>query len=319
MDSGQFKDIKLFLARCMFGNEDETGKVKRFVITHLSKRGKDNGDIGFVPVDSMATADDVDNLINEIELMVNADAAGIGEDQRYVIRPTFANPAFKTSVRHILRVTATRPDVSGDIDDDDDDSFGSSSSSSSKKSDGDIVSVALMRHLENLHRLNVQQPAALLAQSQRTISRLQDSVTELHDRLLQTAQERLKVYTMVEDMLCRRQERELAAQSSEKKMELMGEMGSQLLTLAPMIVNKISGKNVLPQTTTPAEAMLKEWFKTLTREQFEAMLAPLTPQQQFPLLMMYQEMIKVAERDEEIKKAKESKNKPSTGTTGTES
>lgn len=294
MDSKQYRDIKVFISRSLFGNVEETGKVKRFVITHLTKSGKTNGDVGFVPVDTMASADDVDTIINEIETMVNADADGIGEEQRYIIRPTFSNLSFQSSIRHIIRVKATVEASEDELEDE--------TQSLSADTTNASIAASLMRHNENIMRMTVGQPTALLGQAQRVISRLQDSVYDLHEKLIEQSGERLKIHALMEDMLSKKAQRELAAEESKQKMELLGEGFQQLKMLAPMVVNKLAGKSVLPQASTPAELMLKEFMKTLTKEQFEGMLAPLTPVQQFPLLMMYQEF----QKQEEAERAKKS-------------
>lgn len=301
MDSKQYKDLKMFISRCMFGNPEETGKVKRFVITHLTKAAKLNGDVGFVPVDAESTTSDVDNIINEIETMINADADGFSqkEEQRYIIRPTFANASFESSHRCIVKVQPVREQTDSDIEDE--------SSIASPDTTNAMVASSLMRHNENLMRLNVGMPTQLLGQAQKVISRQQDTIDDLHEKLFKHAEERLKTFALMEDLLTRRHLRELASAESAQKMQLAEEALSQVKLLAPMVVNKLAGKSVLPQASTPAEMMLKEFMKSLTREQFEKMLAPLDPQQQFPLLLMYQEFIKQQEAEE----AKKAEKKPS--------
>lgn len=296
MDTKQYKDLKMFISRCMFGNPEETGKVKRFVITHLTKTSKLNGDVGFFPVDTESTVDDVDTIINEIETMVNADADGFSkEEQRYIIRPTYSNVNFESSHRHIIRVQPVREPSDTDVEEE--------SSAVSSDTTNAMVSTALMRHNENLMRLTVGQPTLLLGQAQKVISRQQDTIDELHDKLFKHAEERLKTFALMEDLLTRRHIRELASAESAQKMQLAEEALAQVKLLAPMVVNKLAGKSVLPQATTPTEMIAKEWMKTLTKEQFEAMLAPLNPQQQFPLLLMYQEFLKQQEAEEAKKKA----------------
>lgn len=310
MDSKQYKDLKMFISRCMFGNPEETGKVKRFVITHLTKAAKLNGDVGFVPVDPEATTSDVDNIINEIETMLNADADGFSnkEEQRYIIRPTFANASFESSHRCIIKVQPVREPNDTDIEDE--------SSVASPDTTNGMVASALMRHNENLMRLTVGQPTLLLGQAQKVISRQQDTIDDLHEKLFKHAEERLKTFALMEDLLTRRHIRELASAESAQKMQLQEEALAQVKLLAPMVVNKLAGKSVLPQATTPTEMIAKEWMKSLTKEQFEAMLAPLSPQQQFPLLLMYQEFLKQQEV-EEAKKSEAAK-KASTSTSSEE-
>lgn len=303
MDTRQYKDFKIFITRCLVGNVDETGKVRRFVINHLTSKGAMGGGVGFVAVEPDATIDDVDNIINEVEMMVNADADGVGSEQRYVIKPTFNNVNFTSESRFILRVPVTALaalEASEGLGPEERSDEGANLA---------MFSANLMRHNENIMRLTVTQPAQLLTAAQKTISRQQDTITDLHEKLIEQSGERLKIYSIMEDMLSKRQERELAAEQAKQKMEIVAQMGGQLMQLAPMVVNKISGKNVFPQASTPAEMLLKEWLKSVTKEQFEAMLRPLTPQQQFPLLMMYQEFLKQAEEEEANKKAKESVNK----------
>lgn len=283
MDTNQAKKFEMFLRQCCFGDSEEYGRVKRFNIKHVLKDNKLGGDVGSVIVPSDVTTDGISELAQEIEDKCLADSEGIGEAQRYQVSPLYSNVS-APNARFIIRIENT------------------SSEALAIPTNSEDVQAHLMRHNENIMRLNVGMPGTMMQQAQRLITRQQDHIETLTEKIYQQMDDRLKIYAMMEEMLSRRLEREHEAEIQKSKLETINEVGGKVIALLPAIVNRIGGKKILPETTTPEGMAIRDFMKTVTKEQMGVLMNTLTPNQSMTILALYQQF----QQEEEVSKAKKS-------------
>jgi hypothetical protein len=87
------------------------------------------------------------------------------------------------------------------------------------------------------------------------------------------------------------------------KAEFYAGIMEQAKIFAPVVVNRLAGVPLLPESTTPMAEMFRQWFKTLTEDQLAKLGSILSPQQMIPIL----ETMKAFMDQEDSKQEAESK------------
>lgn len=133
--------------------------------------------------------------------------------------------------------------------------------------------------------------AGALAQSMRHIEAKERSVTALMQVLLIETRSRYealalenaklreqhdKAAELVDELVGRRQERELEAEAARAKAEMLREAGSQVKLLLPVVANRIAGRQVIP-AGNPEEATARGLFESLTPEQKSELVTAIAP------------------------------------------
>lgn len=243
--------------------EKPQGCVVRFELRHLplgSKKGQEVmvfEPVGDPPEDTWFT-----ELSAEVYANADGDATGIGGVQTYVLQSFRKKDPSKATARHTFR-------INGDEDSDE-------SGFSSEPATGKGLLAQLMRHTEVLQRTLTATTASAMSSSQRQIAQLQ----EQNERLMVDRFETVKLY---EELLSHKQERELAVQESERNGRLMEDGVKTLKLLAPIAVNKLAGKEVIPQEKDAKDLALLEFFQSLTKEQQVEIYKTLTEAQRATL------------------------------------
>jgi len=272
-DSASYDRIRRWLSRTL---EDDS--VDRLVIRHdtgaevATMRGDEGG--------SFESADGpVDELASAISERVLEDAIGLGGVQRYIVT---AYSLDKVSGRLTLRENA---DASG-----------------AGRQPGDPIDsepptergllTQTMRHLEISERTHATVVANIFAMQSRMLREKDERISHLEERHWETV-------IAAEQLVSDHHRRQLENRAADQKAEAMREVLGTFLQLAPTAVNKLAGRAILPEKTSPALVGLRALVGTLKAEQLEAFKFVLTPAQ----LQTFTEIVGAEVADEEKKTA----------------
>lgn len=273
MDAGQYKRMTQWLRKQLFGR-DEDERCVRLVIRHADVSGKVGSEIDSVTIDPKVTDNDVDGIAIEIQNACLADADGTREAmQRYMVY------SFNAEKRQVARIPINYQSES-DFEE-------GSESRTEPASKSGLVSQA-MRHVEAIMKLNV-------GSTTHTISMLNRTIKDQQDQILSMQGKHMEYIALVENLSSLKHERDLAARQADAKLEAMKEVGAKVAMLLPSIVNRISGKKMLPETTTPIEVMLEELMDGMSADQLGALQGILKPEQQ---IVIFEFIQKVKEKRE---------------------
>ena len=112
---------------------------------------------------------------------------------------------------------------------------------------------------------------------QRTISRQNEHIEKL-------LADRRETFEITEDLKSQKHERELMSLETENREKRYADMFEKASLLLPAVVNRVSGKKLLPETVSPMQDMLKGLAESLTPEQLTKIMPTLKPEQQIALL-----------------------------------
>jgi hypothetical protein len=252
-DSASVDRIRKWLARTLEGDA-----VDRLAIRHdtgaevATLRGDEGG-----PFEHSDGA--LDELAAAIADRVLEDAIGLGGVQRYVV---IAYGLDKVIGRLTLRENA---DASG-----------------AGRLPGDPLDsepptekgllTQTMRHLEISERTHATVVANIFAMQTRMLHEKDERIAHLEERHWETV-------IAAEQLVSDHHRRQLENRAADQKAEAMREVLGTFLQLAPTAVNKLAGRRVLPEKTSPALVGLRALVGTLKPEQLEALKFVLTPAQ----------------------------------------
>lgn len=155
----------------------------------------------------------------------------------------------------------------------------------------------LMRHNEALARTMTTSAASMANLMSRTMENMGRNIENLLD-------ERMEMYKTLE-----------AAKSDEhnRNMELMLTDGEQkrkdkafekIMTLVPLVVNKMIGAKLLPDKSDPLMMLLEPLITSMNAEQFQAIQSTLNPEQ----TMMFIELLQAFQKRQENSASKTKEN-----------
>jgi hypothetical protein len=247
--------------------EVSEGPCVKLVLKHININSKQN-EIALFDLRAMRAGAEnqdafFDSLVNEIETRAHDDAEGLGGTQRYCVFAHCKN-ADKPVSRFTFRMEA------GDQDGDDD---GEAMSEPPTKTG---MVGQLMRHTEAIMRTSVVSTNHTISMLQRTIDRQAEQIEKL-------LSEKFRNLETMEDLISRRDERKLAAADQVFKHQLQGETFKRLMMLAPVVVNRMAGKTLIPGAN-PMNQMLANFAGSLKTEQMEQMAQILTPEQMITVI-----------------------------------
>ena len=272
-DSASYDRIRRWLSRTLEGDA-----VDRLVVRHdtgaevATMRGEEGG--SFESKDGP-----VDELASSIAERVLEDAIGLGGVQRYIVT---AYGLEKVIGRLTLRENA---DASG-----------------AGRLPGDPIDsepatergllTQTMRHLEISERTHATVVANIFAMQSKMLREKDERITHLEERHWETV-------IAAEQLVSDHHRRQLENRAADQKAEAMRDVLGTFLQLAPTAVNKLAGKAILPEKTSPALVGLRALVGALKPEQLEAMKFVLTPAQ----LETFTEIVGAEVADEEKKTA----------------
>jgi hypothetical protein len=271
-DSATHDRVRAWVSRTLGGDP-----VDRFVIRHdtgadvASLREKDAR-----PFD--ASEDRVDELAAAIADRIFEDAIGLGGMQRYIVTACTADRA---TARLTVRENADASGVGrlpGDPVD------------SEPPTEKGLLTQT-MRHLEISERTHATVVANIFAMQFRMLREKDERIEHLEARHWETV-------IAAEQLVSDHHRRELENKAADQKAEAMREILGTVLQLAPTAVNKLAGKAVLPEKTSPALVGLRALVGSFKAEQLEALKFVLSPAQ----LETFTEIVGLEVADEEQKK-----------------
>ena len=261
--------LKQWLRNQLFSEDKEQGPVCKLILRHL---GVDNrtstGNVFQVMIPHNAKRVDMDHdelevLANDIEADSAEDAEGIGGVQKYQLM------AFRVKSR--LPVGRFTFRMSGsEIDEYDGD--GSSEPANQR---GHMAQ--MMRHNEALMRISVMGANQSIGLLNRTVAKQADQIDSLMG-------ERFRTMELLEQLVSKKHERELATKESENREERYQQLFEKGNVLLPLIANKIAGRKVLPEHVSPEVSMTRALFETMSQAQMSAILPHLRPEQRLALI-----------------------------------
>ena len=273
-DSASYDRIRKWLSRTLEGDS-----IDRLLIRHdtgaevATMRGDEGG-----PFEHSDGA--IDELATAIADRVLEDAIGLGIVQRYVV---IAYGLDKVIGRLTLRENA---DASG-----------------AGRLPGDPLDsepptekgllTQTMRHLEISERTHATVVANIFAMQTRMLHEKDERIAHLEERHWETV-------IAAEQLVSDHHRRQLENRAADQKAEAMREVLGTFLQLAPTAVNKLAGRRVLPEKTSPALVGLRALVGTLKPEQLEALKFVLSPAQ----LETFTEIVGSEVADEEKKTVK---------------
>src|SRR3954468_24522507 len=273
-DSASYDRIRKWLSRTLEGDS-----VDRLVIRHdtgaevAAMRGDEGGafESGDGPVDELTAG---------IAERVLEDAIGLGGVQRYIV--TAYGPA-----QVISRVPLR----------------GNADASGAGRQPGDPIDsepatergllTQTMRHLEISERTHATVVANIFAMQSRMLREKDERIAHLEERHWETV-------IAAEQLVSDHHGRQLENRAADQKAEAMREVLGTFLQLAPTAVNKLAGKSILPEKTSPALVGLRALVGSMKAEQLEAFKFVLSPAQ----LETFTEIVGSEVADEEKKTVK---------------
>lgn len=130
----------------------------------------------------------------------------------------------------------------------------------------------LMRHNEANNRA--------LNQNMGTFVRLMTDQNSKQSRMIDKfMDERMHMADLYETVRSQQHERDMQIREVDHKEKLMEDGLDTIKQIGPAILNKVVGKKLLPEPSTPERLALKSFAESLTEEQIEAMGGILSPAQ----------------------------------------
>jgi hypothetical protein len=129
-----------------------------------------------------------------------------------------------------------------------------------------------MRHTEQFMRNSTQVSMQMLSIQQRTISKQAAQIDSLVAKSFQS-------FELMEELISRKHERDMEVREQENSMQITETITDTVKVLAPIAVNKIVGKKILPEENSSSEEILQSTFATITPAQMERMERIFTPTQ----------------------------------------
>lgn len=259
-----FKDTKL-------------GRCVRFCVRHIanSKLGSE-----ILDVEAPEGADDnwIGSFVADVESHVEMDAGGLGGTQAYCILAFRAKEPDKATGRHTFRIT-----VDEDVNDEPLNTEGPNKTGLVAQS---------MRHTEAMMRYSTVAIGQVIANQSRTIERLSAE----NEALLK---QHARTFEVLEELQSHKHEREIEIRKAEFKEQVTRDMVNKAGLLLPSLVNRVVGKRLLPERTTPLEESIKQFMSSLTEDQMMTLAGVLTPEQQIALGSVVQSFDKRDEQQEQ--------------------
>jgi hypothetical protein len=243
-----------------------TDALVRFAsVSHVSISGK-LSEIERWPIECPLTDADALTLGAEVERAATEDAESLSAPGKYIVKLLGGSDAKRELGRLPLRID---PESSEDNE----------AMSEPPTSKG--LTAQAMRHVEGVMRLSVGSSAS-------TIQTLQRALARSHETIEKMMAERLENMHAIEMAESRRHERDLELVQSRNKAKFQEETFRQLAILGPVVVNKLVGKQILPEVMDPKMMQLKALLGSLTEEQLSGLGQVLAPTQVISFLQFYE-------------------------------
>lgn len=162
---------------------------------------------------------------------------------------------------------------------------GSEDSPLSEPADRDGLLSQLMRHNENLHRQSSGTWGLMFQYMTRIIERQSEQLEKLQTQKMESAE-------AMEMLLSKKHQREMDMKQLEAGEKRKEEFFGKIMTLLPVAVNKLAGKELLHQKDTMLEVVSQEFVSSLTDDKMQAIMhSGLLDKNQLTLLISMLEQV----------------------------
>lgn len=258
--------IEKFLRRQIYGRRSE-GVCERVELRHLSV-GKNRGqEVQIFHLQKRMEEKDTLDLAQNIDDCAQEDANGMGALQRYVLLAFFADED-SAKGRLVFRKSSESEDEDSDPID------------SEPATKGGLIAQQ-MRHNEIIMRSSNFAMGSVL-------NALQRDNQELRNEVNQMRQERRDSIEAYEKILSLQHERELQTKQHEFMLKAKEQMFDKISLLMPALVNRMAGKKVMPEKTTPESMAIKALMDSITSEQFAKLQEVFNPDQAVSLMQIFE-------------------------------
>lgn len=135
----------------------------------------------------------------------------------------------------------------------------------SEPANQDGLLAQLMRHTETLHRQSAGTYGVMFGHLTRIIDRQSEQIEKLTTEKANTAEN-------VEALISRKHERDLETKQVEVQMARRGEIFDKIMTLLPVAVNKLTGKELVRQNDTLFEITTSEFLQSMSSQKLDALV-----------------------------------------------
>lgn len=243
------------------------GRCSKLVLRHVNLERKPQGDVKSFPVKLEEGAEDeIDPLLHQIAEAAQRDCDDINQGlQSYALYAYYAQDQSYVP-RKFFRVNPSDLEIERDV------------TPSEPPTEKGLVSQT-MRHLEAVMRSSTIANAEL----QRMLVTELRRVTEINQKF---AEQHVDFLVLMQDMLDRSHSRRLQERREEASVAMHESALSKLEAIAPVIVNRLAGKQILPEEDS-ALMLMGSLLENMTPEQQQTMLNTLTDGQK----IVYAEVI----------------------------
>jgi hypothetical protein len=232
----------------------------------------------------LAKDTDLESMVNEMEDAAINDAEGTEGTQKYAFLAFFGKNQ-NHSLRHPFVIYAPMIDTEGD-----------ETIISEPPTPSGIVS-QLMRHKETEHRISAGTTGELL----RILRNENDSQRDMIKEYQRNERLNIQAY---QSLMNQQTLRDIETGKAKRRADFEDMIGKHVLLFLPTVVNRVTGQKLLPESTSPQQAMLAQFFDTLTEEQLGKLSTVLSPMQMAPVLELIKSHLDAKELKEKEEAAK---------------
>ncbi len=236
----------------------KTNPITKFVLRHASPGSKGN-EVESWEHDSAIKLEDIPRLAADILGRAQTDSDGLGPGVHRYTFSAVAKGEGKTT-RLMFRLRGG--------EESDEESVGGEDSPTMKG-----LTQQLMRHNEATQRTLISSVGTMLSLMGRRMESQDAEMTQMR-------RERSETFLALEEAKSQQHDRDMTAMETMNADKRKDMAFNKIMQLAPAVVNRISGKNLLPEKTSPMDMMLENLVKSLDETQFAAIASQLRPDQQ---------------------------------------
>lgn len=266
MDSTIRNKLERWIRHQVLVEDEALGRCKRLLVRHVAS-GKAAQELGTFPIPRKLDAESwFSETTGLIESLIFDDAEGLTGVQSYLVLSYFENRPDKPGSRFTIRESASSEDTD-EVE-------------SEPPTKTGLLS-QMMRHSEAAVR------GSLMASGQ-IINTLRNQCSRQADTIEKLVSEKMAGLEMMERMRSEELERKILMRREENDEKMKGEIFDKVATLVPVVVNKLTGKNLLPAKRTSMELVIQGLIESITQEQMNALTTVLRPEQTVALLEIFQ-------------------------------
>lgn len=236
----------------------------RLILRHAMGGNKASSVAEFDVSNPENSPEDIASLITEA---ANDDAEGLGGLQKYTVSSYFSDDPDHVRARFSFRLLVDEHDT-GEVHD-------------SEPATSAGLLAQMMRHNEAMMRVTVMSMSEIARIQTRQIERLASQNEDLTTK-------HLNMMEMMEEVMTAKDEREVRRMEVKNKLDNQAAIVDKIGLLLPAVVNRISGKNLLPSKTTPEQMMLDKFLESFSLEQMQGLGNVLKPEQMMIVMELYQ-------------------------------